>query len=402
MRHAHWLGFLIFPAALTALLAGPPMVGPAEGCSGAGPDYSPGWRLLPWPGDLAAPTDAVVVFAGTVRELSDTDALEAFSIEVTDASNAAVSGKKSLETLEHESPPGQRHVAVIWKPDAPLAPASTYTVSWSIASGAVALSRGTISGEGTLKTNGAPSSSPGPTGAATFARYRKLVGDLVSCQIGGTCFPETTFWFGTTEIELPALDLSIAHPSASTSAYQLTRIQAVPGKGALHKEPPAALRAASYESASTREVLFSDDLPEYCVQLVTRDLRNDAITISPEICAPASSVSAIGSTLSERLEHCEEPPSDALKDEWCALHPTADQCQSTAGTGGVGTGGTTGSGASASGLADDRDSGCSMPVSRRHPPLGALAIALLVLGARLLSSRGRWASRAGSASSRSP
>lgn len=381
MRHAHWLGFLIFPAALTALLVGPPMVGPAEGCSGAAPDHSPGWRLLDWEGDPAAPTDAVVVFTGTLHELSDMDALAAFSIEVTDASNVAVSGTKTLETVDDQTTqPGWRHVAVIWKPDAPLEPASTYTVKWSIAPGAVALSRGTISGQGTLETNGAPGSAPGPSGKATFMRSRKLVGDLVSCEVGGTCFPGTTTWFGSSEVELPALAVGIDYPVHLTSTYQLTQIQAVPGKGTLHAEPPSSLRAASYGTSYVREVLFSDDLPEYCVQLVTRDLRDDSITVSPEICAPASDVSATGTTLAERLAQCSEPPNDALKDEWCAVHPTADVCETSAGSADAGTGGTTGAGASDAD--DDGGCACSTPVSHRNTPFGALAIALLVLGAR--------------------
>jgi hypothetical protein len=366
------VAFFAFPAVIAGVLAAPGMVGTAEGCSGGPAVLSPGWQEVYWADDLAAPTDAVVVIPGMVKELDDQQALAAFDVSVTDASGAEVPGTLSIESLGMASEE-LKNVVVVWKPDAPLAAGASYDVSWTIAEGATTGSWVTSSGQGVLVTNGALGVAPAPSGQATFERTRKLVGEVVSCESTSSAgCPTTTLSFPSTEIEPAALALEWSYPATTTSVYQITRVEPVAGKGVLDGPAPVILNATPYTEDPVVGLAFSDEVDEYCVRLVTRDLRDGSETTSADICAPASDVSpASPSLLSSYLQSCAAPPNDALTGEWCAVHPGSELCDPLFHPG-------DGTAADPEG-GDVKGCSCSLPARRDPRALGLLALGLLAL-----------------------
>src|SRR5262245_62805322 len=118
---ARSVAVLIFPLALAGALVGPNMVGRAEGCAGA----SSGW-FLSWPGDSAAPIDAVVVLeAHPYASAAPPGTLPislSLDVELKDPAGTVVPGSVSLE----ETFDG---IAAVFKPNGVLKPNTDYSVS---------------------------------------------------------------------------------------------------------------------------------------------------------------------------------------------------------------------------------------------------------------------------------
>lgn len=324
----------------------------------------PGWNGLIANEDSNAPTTGVVTLQGAVKGLSDSDALSAVTVSVEDASSQPIAGSLSL----HDLGPAQmditgqgREVLVVWKPNAPLAPNAQYQVSWSVAESALATHHLTSSGQLSLSTVGAPAPTAKlATTQAAFRRERRLVGEPVTCEreLMSTCGPSVAS-FGSTEAQVPMLDLSFAPPPSPASHYLITRVEPVPGKGVPVSLPAPIVSLPPFDEATQLATLeLSDDVEEYCVRLVTEDLTSGVVHTSPDVCAARDDAEAPGSSLLEQtLSYCKAPPSAALTPAWCKTHPNAAECD------------------------DAGASSCSLPRAPSSSSAGFAALLALCLGA---------------------
>lgn len=338
-RHRLGLALVALPVAISTALVGPGMVSRADGCSGGPGIMGPGWHGLSGVDDTALPTTGAVALEGTLKGLAEGAALEAVTVSVEDAAAQPVAGSLSLHDvgrdpndITHEA----RRVLVVWRPAAPLEPKGAYQVTWAIAEAAVSGSYPPSSGALALETVSEPAKPASVTvSQIEFGRERILSGETVSCQHAASvnsCGPSVSS-FGSTEVQAPVLHLAFAPPPSAASIHQLTRIEAVPGKGQLVSKPEAFVNVPPYGAAAHSVTLqFSDEVDEYCVRLVTEDLTTGKQSVLPSVCAQRTDAVAPGPSLLEaRLVACDAPPTTELEGAWCASHPDASQCSSTAG-----------------------------------------------------------------------
>lgn len=324
------LGWTICVAPLFAALAlvGPGMVSRADGCSG-GPNNTPppdGWSTLFWQSDLTAPADAVLVFSGGLSGMDAGPALAAVTVTLTDPAGADVPGTLSLVPVD-PSPAG--NVLVVFKPAASLAAGAAYKVHWEVEPSVQSQPWLATSGDDTLKTVTGPSIENAPaTEPAVFGRKPELTGEPVQCDRGPYGCPPTTS-FGSEEILRPTLTLSWSYVEGPSSQYQLTTIEPIAGKGELLADPDVEMHIAHKTTTHrTVTVTFADELEEYCVRLVTRDLRDGSELVSDPLCAKKSEVAPGPSLLEQALSSCLAPPTEALSGAWCKSHADDEQCQS--------------------------------------------------------------------------
>lgn len=354
--------------AIGLVLASPPMVSTADGCSGM-PSYpydNPigSWESLAFPDGTTLPPDGVVVLHGMRHSLgtSDTKPL-GVSVSVTDSFAEPVAGKLWLE-------PGGRHWPAswyaIWRPSAQLQAEATYTLTWH------GEQSGELDGTATFVTSSAVSvladleiTSP------TLQRTHALTGERVHCSNLDVC-PEPPS-FATTEIEPYGMSFAVSEPK-EPNTFQALSLREVPGKGTFVEtyDTPSqrnrAVMAAPWHGYRDFSVWFAEVLPEYCVELVQRDLRND-VERTKQLCVPRTELALTGgSRLDAHLKLCSSPPDPSYLERWCALKPLAQECQALdAGTNN----------------APDDSGGCSCRMPAPAPaglPSGALLI-LLALGA---------------------
>jgi MYXO-CTERM domain-containing protein len=106
-------------------------------------------------------------------------------------------------------------------------------------------------------------------------------------------------------------------------------------------------------------VWFQEELPEYCVRLVQRDLRSGAER-EQELCVPRVEQSTVAhSPLEARLANCTSPPDGLLQPG--ELNPTREPCASPP-----------------SDAAATDSSGCGCRVENRGPAQGAFLFGVLV------------------------
>lgn len=386
---SHARGVLLFALALPlsvglALLA-PPAVSLAQGCTGGSAE---GWANLPtgWhsvTADTTAgatlPSDAVFVLRGQLRGLDESAALAAASVQVKDAGGASVPGTLALiDRLEVEVGLADlRRAALVWRPAAPLTPAVKYEVWWTVGG----------QSSSTELVVAAASEAPAPAEIDTLehAEVMALSGPYVQCGVPANCGGGTiqlTFHSSTTRQKGIHVVVSPGTAAANAS-YQQFELGAVPGKGTLVGLPRRALAISSAAAVANKVALsaaFGESLAEYCVRLVTTDLRNGSTTESEPLCVTSSSTPVDAASWWESaISSCLEPPPPELEDIWCKHHPSALTC------GGSGEGGTSGSGGS-SAKPDTESSGCAcaapVPTARGALWLGALWLGALALGVR--------------------
>lgn len=337
-RFARRLGWTLCAAPLVAalFLVGPGMVSTADGCSGASGYQQPkGWHTLNWEGDTTAPADAVVVLRGSLTGLDASTALAGVTVSLKDAAGVEVPGALALETLETDEW-ALSNVLVVFAPSAPLTTGASYALHWEIAESAQSSPYLSTKGDATLKTVTAPSVDNAPVAEApVFGRQPELAGEIVYCSRGATACPPGAS-FGSEEIQRPTLTLSWSYVEGQSSQYQLTTIEPIAGKGELVAAPPVEAHLAHTTTTSRSVTLrFADDVEEYCVHLVTRDLRDQSESVSDPLCASRTEVAPPESSLLEQaLESCLEPPTEALTGAWCKTHSNDSRCPSGASNGG--------------------------------------------------------------------
>jgi len=333
-RRLGWTLCLV-PFAAALALVGPGMVSRADGCSGATSTALPGWHALHWQSDLTAPVDAVVVLNGSVAKMEPAAALAALTVTLSDASGAPVDGTLSLETIE-SVPQGAEDVLVVFNPSAPLTAGASYSLHWEVDASAQAAPHLVTSGDATLKPVAAPSVKLAPaTQPAVFGRKPELTGPVVHCSRGPNACPPSTS-FGSEEILRPSLTASWSYVEGSSSQYQLTTVEPVDGKGDL-LEVPLPQAHIAHTTATNRSVTirFADELDEYCVRLVTRDLRDQSELVSEPLCATRTELGPPEKSLLEQaLTSCLSPPTEALTGAWCKSHADDERCADEGGEGG--------------------------------------------------------------------
>jgi hypothetical protein len=372
MRLSRKLGVLLCaaPLVLAWTLVGPGMVSRADGCSGGPGVMGPGWNKLTLQVDEGLPENGVIVWRGGLEDLSLEAALAAVTVEVSDATQAAVGG--TLRVVDLGAPGWEflngDEAAVVFTPTAPLLAGATYHVKWSIDPAASASKAG-ASGEADVKVAGGPVAASPPSASVAFRRERRLVGKTLTCT-----YPDSVgcgqkqVSFGDTETEVPVLGVSVTFQTSTGSTYQVARVRGVPGKGTLVGEPLVFEHIPPYSDYfQDPMVSFTDDVPEYCVEVTTEDLAAGTES-SAVVCAPRTDAKAGGEPLLNYfLANCMKPPNAALTDAWCEFHGDAAECQS--------------------------DGGCTLGRPPRGAGLGAVAVVLAGIGlARRRSKRGSRAS----------
>ncbi len=346
------------------VLTSPPMVSTAVGCAG-GPSFpaerpNSGWETLTYPDQTTLPKDGVIVLRGLRHSTGSVGETGGVSVTVTDAAANPVPGKFRLEPTDGHWP---AVTYVVWAPDAPLQPGNMYSVAWQTDSGFV--HSNLINDSATFNVDDATSTpshlkAPAPSSDRTHA----LTGPQIHGCNGTDCqIPP----FGSVEIQPYGIRVTVNPPTAPNQYYALS-LREVPGKGTFaetHDTPWSKHRqvmATPWLAPQELTAWFNEDLPEYCVELVQRDLRSGAES-RQEVCVPRTEQAPNGyPLLNGLLSQCSSPPAGHL-DAWCALNPSKEECSK-----GVN-----------SGRGDSSGSGCSIRNAPRPAPQGVLLVALLSL-----------------------
>jgi MYXO-CTERM domain-containing protein len=282
-----------------------------------------GWETLSYPDGVTLPTDGVIVLRGLRHSFGEAATKTGVSVTVTDPAAQEVPGKLWVEPSYGQWP---AVAYVVWKPNAPLQAGVTYSVAWH----ADALPYGTtIDGTTTFEVADAVALLPElQTTTPTSDRTNALTGPRVSCQGSRTCNDPPPF--GSIEIQPYGMRFTVKPPS-DPDTYQALSVEEVPGKGSFAEtyDTPWAKRrkvmAAPWLEAPEMTAWFQEELPEYCVRLVQRDLRSGAER-EQELCVPrVEQPTDAHSPLEARLANCTIPP-DELLQQWCEINPTREQC----------------------------------------------------------------------------
>jgi hypothetical protein len=262
-------------------------------------------------------------------------ALAALTVTLSDAGGAPIEGTLSLENAGG-APLSADDVLVVFKPNAPLTAGATYALHWEVEASAQAAPQLQTSGDETLKPVSAPSVDIAPaTQPAVFGRQPELTGPVVQCSRGANACPPSTS-FSSEEIQRPTLTVSWSYVEGNSSQYQLTTVEPIAGKGELFKTPAAEAHIAHTTTTNRSVTLrFADELDEYCVRLVTRDLRDQSEHVSDPLCAARIEVAPPeSSVLEQALKSCLAPPTEALTGAWCKSHADDERCATDEGGGG--------------------------------------------------------------------
>ncbi len=375
--------------AFALVLTSPPMVSTADGCSG-GPSYQVDdpdgrWDSLEYVDGHTVPMDGLLVLQGKRRSLAaNNHGLVAVTVNVTDALAQPVSGKTWLEAGEGDWPVTSH---VVWQPAAPLQVGAVYTLDWHVKQKYTV-----VDGSATMLTSGGVSLLAHlETTTPVLQRTNALTGVRVECHDSWHCNVPP---FGTSEIQPYGMRFSVLPPNAPDT-FQALSVREVPGKGTFaqtYDTPPPARRgvmAAPWLEQVEFSMWFAEELPEYCVEFVQRDLRN-GVERKKEVCVTRAEKAPEGGVfLDDRLDRCASPPNSALTERWCRLHPDGKEC---AALGSPGDAGLDGDAAPHAARPNDTG-GCGCGVASRTSGRGQLLVALLLILAWNTRNRSRLARR---------
>jgi MYXO-CTERM domain-containing protein len=351
------------------------MVSTADGCAGAPsfPAERPegAWDTLTYPDQMALPKDGVIVLRGLRHSTGGVGETGGVTVTVTDAAANPVPGTFRLEPTDGQWP---AVTYVVWVPDAPFQPGDMYTVGWQTPYGAGIDDSATFSVDDatSLPSNlKASALSSDRTYALTGPQIRDCQG--TDCQISP---------FGSVEIQPYGMRVKVDPPTAPNQYFALS-LREVSGKGTFvetYDTPWSKHRqvmATPWLAAQELTAWFKDELPEYCVELVQRDLRSGAES-AQEVCVPRPELPASGDPmLNGLLKQCSSPP-DGHFDAWCSLNPSSQQCAALTPDAAAPD---SGAGVDAGTVAEtgSSSSGCSVRNAPRPGQQGMLLVALLSL-----------------------
>ncbi|QDG50695.1 hypothetical protein FIV42_08115 [Persicimonas caeni] len=159
---------------------------PSHACS---PPQS-GWSLTSEGAHVSQPipTDGVVSARAYFWEVSATDNLPSF--DVVDSGGNAVEGTVTalvLSPSQNDQPPGQSGEAIlIWKPDAQLAPETSYTVTIQ-ATHPYDEDLRTIDETATFETTSGPMPPLEPVSLSAGIKVTEVTGDVECCKVETSC-----------------------------------------------------------------------------------------------------------------------------------------------------------------------------------------------------------------------
>lgn len=350
------------------VLASPPMVSTADGCAGGGAVEA--WNSAEYAPGTVLPTDGLVVIRGHRNSLAVASA--PMTVTVTDSSAQPVPGSLSMEAVE----PNRGYA--VWRPAAPLQAGASYTVAWHFEQPYTdvddSASFSTTSGVSLL--------SDLDTTMPKLQRTYALSGALVYC------YKFCDHYLGSKEITPYGMTFTVLPPK-DPYTFQALSLREVPGKGTFVEtydtplQRPRGMMATPWLEPAEFSVLFEEVLPEYCVELVQRDLRN-GLERTKQLCVARTDLPPEGGvTLDMQLQICVEPPENAeLAKRWCKLNPQAVKCQYLYGDAGPNDAGDAGSNTDASPSNDAASPADSSSCSCRTPsrePDGVPHAALLLL-----------------------
>ena len=367
---------------MAATLMSPQMVSTADGCSGAAP-YGAGWMSLDYKSESALPVDGLIIFDGWLSEgTKDEDAISSVTVVVKDAAEVEVPGTLLLVDGR-----------LMWRSSAVLSPDTTYNISWEVEPG---WSFGKPPSGSTTFTTSSTSAHFAEATVYTpeLTRQPFLVGEQTSCDGGSfsSCGPYT-WTFGTTEWHAYGIRFDLGIPTAGPT-YQRVTLERIPGKGSFFGDSAGSVVFAGTGPKLTQQLsaIFNEEMSEYCVRIVRRDLRNDT-EATQDVCVPHHDIQWAGeSLLEEQVGGCESPPDlESLLPMWCQTHSHDARCEDAPpytppNPANPDDPGRRGMGA----LLDEpsSDSGCACSVPGPTPGRGS-AYALLALGAALALKRRR-------------
>lgn len=289
------------------------------------------WVNLEYPDGHTVPMDAAIVLRGKRYSTGTNNSGGAVTVTVTDSLANPVPGTTRVEPTD-DGWPITSHL--VWRPVDPLQPGSTYTVEWRAKSWASV--SGDIDGSATITTSAEIGALPKLTvSTAELLRISTTTGKMVACTGDSDC---SLPFFGTDPIEAYGIHFFVDPPLGS-NPYQALSIREVSGKGALIDVFEQDLNrrvhvlAAPWYGRAEFWLWFANEVPEYCVQVIQRDLRNDA-EVGTDVCATRTDLAPSGGTSQPSLlAQCDAPP-DVLLDAWCAVNPHATTtCQKPPGGG---------------------------------------------------------------------
>ena len=346
-------GVLPFAYFASLMPAGTPL---AEGCSGAGDDVEQSGVIfmnLPsdwsWPKLDALPvgTDGFFAFWITYAGILPEDLGSVVTVEVRDDANQLVPGSlQRLQSVEHG---GEAEVYLGWQADEPLTPGELLSAS-VLGTG----SDGDVSIATGLDVRDSEPALDAEASFQDFRLYRFDDGPRVDCSVSSDCGPN--LGFGTEFSTAYAAWFQVVLEPEVVFAWEYS-IEPVTGKGTLTKDaitweeldestPPSATLTAYRATADLDrgfDLLFRQDLAEYCVTLKLKDLRTGK-SHSEEVCS--SRPAELETEERDLIRECEEVPEE-YRARWCATEPPfleGDECDAFNGSGGApseptGTGG---------------------------------------------------------------
>ncbi len=342
----HLRGALVFglalPLCVGAALLSPRAVSSADACTGGNPGFSgtnPGWWALYPNEDPAMPSDGVVVVAGSLKGLSEAEAVASAEVSVTADASGGTNVPGDFSLLDHlRIPVGgvtSRDAALVFRPSAPLAP-GTYRVHV----GKYLTKQLTV-------TAAAASGPALPALSSSFVTVPELSGAVLSCPSDGNCGQKLSLQLPAGLSRRKGIHVSFDVPLGSTTRSLLFELVPVAGKGTPIFPPARTVVVAPpgwlYGKNRTLVQGFSDDLPEYCVRVAMTDLRDGATTESAPVCVKSGAPQHdYADQWFKSVQSCTSPPAPPLTSIWCQAHANAVECGGT-GTGGTGTAGSAGS-----------------------------------------------------------
>jgi MYXO-CTERM domain-containing protein len=325
--------------------------GPAEGCSGAGPEEAVGVLDLThaeFEMNTRVGRDGFFPFRANVANVDQSAALDAITVEVRDGSGELVPGE-TVVIREERDDAWRSNLTLGWSASEPrdgdevLAFHATATNSVDSVTLDAELSVMDVDSELTL-----------PSFEVTqWTRVKYDAGPEIACQGFDSC--SESYGFGS-ELH-DAHRMTLVASSVIPEVLVLWEFEWVPvsGKGNWVLSAPDPF--TDHGSGLRAGLTFAAGLEEYCVRLRGRDLRTGD-TREQEICASPSADSEV--VTFDAIGYCSDPPVGYLE-RWCLgadevdVASYEDECapylMPSAGSGGIGgaSSGAGGTGASSSG-----------------------------------------------------
>jgi hypothetical protein len=354
------LGIFLFAALPLAYFASlvPTGTPVAEGCSGA-----PSWggapptllfinlpsEVRPKQGEaVAVGKDGFFAFVIHTVGIEAGALLDTVKVEVRDEDDVPVPG--GLEVLQSSDREDYLETLVAWHADEPLA-----VGQWLTAEASGAGPEGPLSATPTLEVMDAEPEVDFSAELGSFRLYRYDSGERVECSDLSECGPNQSF--GTDFESGYAARVRVSSAPEVMVAWQYS-LRAVAGKGVwsdrattwrkFDETDPPSEQQITFAGGAGFDLLFRDELDEYCVEVTRRDLRSGE-TRSEEVCS--SLPAEIESVERDSIGSCDEVPEEYFG-RWCSVvGPEYIECEGRdTGSGGApGTGDAGGAPATAAG-----------------------------------------------------